>query len=428
MGLKIAYCVSHFPYQSETYLLTQLKELLEAGHDVTIFSIGQFDSYPKHAVLDQYKLLDRTIYRPDIPKSRLKRVVRAAGLLFKNLRQAKYLIRTLNIRRFGHYALSLQFFYDAIPYLREKEFDIVHCQFGPNGIKALNFREIGLLSGQLITSFHGFDINDKDFLSWPTHYSRKGLYKELSQACQIFTVSSNFSKETAIGLGIPEPKIEVLPVGLDTDKFKREQPYPATNNSKPFILTVARLVPFKGVEYGIKAVAALVNDFPGLVYHVVGEGDKRAKLEQLIDSLQLQNNVVLHGATTQEEVIRCYEMADVFILTGYEAIDGEVETQGLVLQEAQSMEVPVITTDTGGTPEGVIDGNTGYIIPQKDLPALIDKLSYLLANPNERLKLGKAGRAYVVEHFDAKVQHRRLMELYKRLLSQDSSDANNILP
>ncbi|MHA6246729.1 glycosyltransferase [Pontibacter sp. CAU 1760] len=417
MALKIAYCVSHFPYQSETYLLTQLKELLDAGHNVTIFSTGRFESYPKHAILDQYQLLDRTIYRPVIPKSRLKRVVRAAKFLLENLRQAKYLIRTLNIRRYGRYALSLQFFYDAIPYLKIKEFDIVHCQFGPNGIKALNFREIGLLSGELITSFHGFDINDKDFLSWPTHYSRKGLYIELNQACQIFTVSSDFSKKTAMGLGIPESKIEVLPVGLDTGKFKRNKPYPATNPSKPFILTVARLVPFKGIEYGIKAVAALVKDFPDLVYHVVGEGDKRVELEQLVDSLQLQHHVVLRGAATQEEVIRCYQMADVFILTGYEAMDGEVETQGLVLQEAQSMEIPVITTDAGGTPEGVRDGETGYIIPQRDLTALTDKLSYLLARPDERLRLGKAGRAYVVEHFDARVQHRRLMKLYERLLS-----------
>jgi len=421
MKLRIAYCVSHFPYQSETYLLNQLKELLEDGHDVTIFSIGRFKEYPKHAILEQYKLLERTIYRPLIPKGRFKRVLVALTLLLKNVSDAHYLIQTLNPFKYGMYALSLQFFYDTVPFLQKKEFDIVHCQFGPNGIKALNFQELGLLTGKLITSFHGFDINEKAFLSWPVHYSRKGLYKDLNKACSLFTVSSFFSKQTAVNLGISPGKIEVLPVGLDTDKFKRH-PQPSTSDisNKFIVLTVARLVEFKGIKYGVKAVSCIQKEFPNIEYHILGEGEKREELEVLISSLNLTEHVFLHGATTQEKAIQYYQMAHTFILTGYEAADGEVETQGLVVQEAQSMELPVIVTNAGGTPEGMLDGETGFVVPQKDTTAIAEKLRFLILNPEAGRQMGKAGRAFTVKKFDAKVQHRKLMLLYFSLLNASS--------
>lgn len=420
MKLKIAYCVSHFPYQSETYLLNQLKELLEDGHDVTIFSIGKFDDYPRHAIIKKYKLFERTVYRPSIPKSRFKRFTTAFKLLLQNMSDAKHLIQSLNFIKYGKYAANLQFFYDTIPFLHKKEFDVVHCQFGPNGIKALNFREIGLLKGALITSFHGFDLNEKEFLSWPVHYSRKGLYKDLNKACSLFTVSSHFSKQTAVNLGISEDKIEVLPVGLDTNKFRRHDQFTPTRATKFVILTVARLVEVKGIEYGIKAIGRLYKEFPAIEYYIIGEGEKREELEELIESLNLESCVFLHGATTQEKVLEYYQMAHVCILTGHEATGGEVETQGLVVQEAQSMELPVIVTDAGGTPEGLLDGITGFIVPQKDVSAIAEKISSLLHTPETRQRMGKAGREFVVNNFDSKILHQRLMLLYKRLLSANN--------
>ncbi len=360
-------------------------------------------------------MLSLTHERPFIPRNKLLRFLKAFGLLMANLRDARYLLRTLNIRRYGKYAANLQFFYDTIPYLREREFDIVHCQFGPNGIKALNFREIGLLKGRLITSFHGFDINEKAFLSWPSHYSRKGLYRDLSKECEIFTVSSIFSKQTVVNLGIPAQKIEVLPVGLDTKKFIRDQ-NTIVPTAPPIVLTVSRLVPFKGLEYSMLTIKNLIPDFPSLKYHILGEGEERPTLEKLIRELGLEKNVFLHGAATQEQVLAFYNRAQVFLLSSIEAEDGEVETQGLVVQEAQSMELPVVVSNAGGTPEGLIDGKTGFVVPQKDVHGMTVKLRTLLQNPTLRDAMGKAGRAFVVERYDNKVQHQKLMQLYQALL------------
>jgi colanic acid/amylovoran biosynthesis glycosyltransferase len=415
MKLKIAYCVGHFPYQSETYLLNQLKELLDEGHEVTIFSWGKTDVMPMHALLMEYDLLSKTIERPHIPKNLLKRVLKATYLLLQHLPNCFPLLKTLNFSKYGKYAANLQFFYDAVPFLGKGRFDIVHCQFGPNGIKAVNFREIGLLRGRLITSFHGFDVNDKDFLSWPTHYSRKGLYRDLIPQCDAFTVSSAFTRRTVEALGIPSNKITVLPVGLDTDKFRKQEML--SNTTRPTIVTVARLIAAKGLTYSIAAIKILQDKYPDIQYNIVGEGALREQLQEQVRSLQLQGHVFLLGAATQEQVLDFYDDAQVFVLAGIVAEDGEVETQGLAVQEAQSMELPVVVSDAGGLPEGVIDGVTGFVVPQGNAQAIAAKLDILLSNAGLRSKMGQAGREFVVENFDNKVQHRKLMQLYRKVMS-----------
>ncbi|MCX2738618.1 glycosyltransferase [Pontibacter anaerobius] len=414
MKLKIAYCVGHFPYQSETYLLNQLKELIDEGHDVTIFSWGKSDIAPKHALLNEYDMLSKTIERPHIPRNIFKRSIKAVYLLLAHLPYSLPLLKTLNFFKYGKYAANLQFFYDAIPFIGKSTFDIVHCQFGPNGIKAINYREIGLLKGKLITSFHGFDVNDKDFLSWPTHFSRKGLYKDLIPICEAFTVSSQFTKRTVEALGIPSSKIVILPVGLDTSKFRKQR---YTANAKSVIVTVSRLIAAKGLKYSISAIKILQSKYPDIKYYIVGEGVLRKQLEKQINTLQLQDHIFLVGAATQEQVIGFYDKAQVFVLSGIVADDGEVETQGLVVQEAQSMELPVVISNAGGLPEGMVEGVTGFVVPQKDPQAIADKVDVLLSNSDLREKMGHAGRQYVITNFDNKVQHKKLMQLYREVIS-----------
>ncbi|GAB3533476.1 hypothetical protein GCM10027443_18950 [Pontibacter brevis] len=413
MKLKIAYSISFFPALTETYLLNQLASLFEDGHDVTIFSIGKPpEDYVEHAIIAQYNMYSKVVYRPHIPRNRFKRILKALYLLFRNYPDVKHLLPTLNFFRYGMYAFNLQFFYDSIPFLKQKQFDVVHCHFGPNAIKALNFREIGLLQGKLITSFHGYDVNHQEYLSWKTHASRKGLYRDLIKECKVFTVNSLYTKQKALKLGIPDSAIVYLPVGLDTGKFKPSHEHAKKFLSNPVILTVARLTEFKGIEYSIRAVATLVPLYPDLEYHVLGEGELRSDVEQVIDSLKLRKHVFLHGACTQEKVLEYYNKAHVFVLAGIQAQNGEIEAQGLVVQEAQSMELPLVVTDAGGIPEGMLPRVSGFVAPQRDAGAIADKIRLLLENPDLRRSFGMAGRAYVVENFDNKVLHQKLIALY----------------
>ncbi|MFD2246070.1 glycosyltransferase [Pontibacter ruber] len=413
--LKIAYCLSFFPALSETWLFNQLADLMDDGHEVTIFSIGQPEDYTRHHIIEKYDMLFKTVYRPHIPRSKVLRVLKAAYLVGKNIENAIPLLKTLNVFKYGMYALNLQFFYDAVPFLKKKDFDIVHCHFGPNGIKAVNFREVGLLRGKLITSFHGYDVNKQDYLDWPSHYGRKGLYKDLINVCDLFTVNSNYIGRKAELLSIPPEKIALLPEGLHTDNFVKDEQI-RQSCSRRIVLTVARLTEFKGIKYSIQAVANLIGEYPDLEYHILGDGEQHEEMKELVAALNLQDQVYLHGASTQEKVREYFNLAQVFVLSGVVAADGEVEAQGLVIQEAQSMELPVITSDAGGAPEGLIDGETGFVLPAGDVAALTEKLRLLLNDPELRETMGKAGRAYVQQHFDQRILHQRLLELYFHVL------------
>ncbi|MBC5993053.1 glycosyltransferase [Pontibacter cellulosilyticus] len=415
MKLRIAYSISFFPALSETYLLNQLAPLFEEGHDVTIFSTGQPENWTRHAVIEKYNMLSKTVYRPHIPKSKVRRLAKALKLLLANYRHAKHLLQTLNFIKYGRYALNLDFFYDTVPFLGHKQFDVVHCHFGPNAIKALNLRELGLLQGELITSFHGYDVNHREFLSRQSHASRKGLYKDLAKECRLFTVNSHYTKQKAINLGIPEANIAYLPVGLNTKKFSPDNNR-GSKHHIPTILTVARLTEFKGLKYSIVSVSQLLPTYPDIRYHILGEGEQRQELEQLIKELKLTQHVFLHGAATQEQVLEHYNNVDVFVLAGIKAVNGEIEAQGLVVQEAQSMALPLVVTDAGGIPEGMLPGKSGFVVEQKNAAAIADKIDFLLKHPETCRQMGKAGRAYVQQNFDNHVLHQKLMTLYYSLL------------
>ena len=136
------------------------------------------------------------------------------------------------------------------------------------------------------------------------------------------------------------------------------------------IITVARLVEKKGLEYSIKAVAKVFKSYPNIEYYLVGDGELRPKLLQLIKFLGLGEKVKLLGWMDEEEVRRLYQDTHIFILSSVTASDGDMEGQGLVLQEAQAMGLPVLSTLHNGIPDGVLDGKSGFLVPEKDVDAL----------------------------------------------------------
>lgn len=83
-------------------------------------------------------------------------------------------------------------------------------------------------------------------------------------------------------------------------------------------------------------------------------------------------------------MLEYYNKAHVFVLAGIQAQNGEIEAQGLVVQEAQSMELPLVVTDAGGIPEGMLPGVSGFVVPQKDPMAIAEKVRFLLENPDVR--------------------------------------------
>jgi colanic acid/amylovoran biosynthesis glycosyltransferase len=181
------------------------------------------------------------------------------------------------------------------------------------------------------------------------------------------------------------------------------------------ILTVARLVEKKGLEYGIRAVARLKAAHSSVRYRIAGDGELRPRLQSLIRELDLESEVTLLGSRTMAQVAELYRSSHLFLLPSVTAGDGDMEGQGLVLQEAQAAGLPVVSTRHNGIPEGVRDGETGFLVPERDPAALAERLSYLVEHPEVWPAMGRAGRALVEAEFDIEILNDRLVDIYHSL-------------
>ncbi len=405
--MKIAFLVSSFPTLSETFILNQITGLIDRGHDVDIFADHPQQISKIHPDVSKYDLLSRTNYR-NMPTSKLKRIIHGIKLISLYIRKNPNIVfRCLNILKYGKLALSLQLLFALPLFLDKGEYDIIHCHFGPNGTLGVILREIGLLQGKIITSFHGYDVNV---------ISEPDMYKHLFQEGDLFTTNTLFTKKRVIELGGPEEKINILPVGLPLEKFPfQERKF---NGKDINILTVARLVEKKGLEYSIKAVSKLIKAHPNLNIHyrIVGYGPLKQSLLTLVTKLGVETQVKLLGAREQHEIRRLFQQSEIFVLSSVTAKNGDREGQALVLQEAQAMGLPVVSTLHNGIPEGVLNNESGFLVPERDVDALAERLDFLVRHSNSWPKMGRAGRDFVEKHYDINKLNCELVRIYEKLV------------
>lgn len=408
--MEIAFILNSFPRLSETFILSQITGLLDLGHDVDIFAELNPKEEKVHKDVETYHLMERVSYF-NTPSNRLKRIFQTLYLIIVNCHKAPLtLLRSLNIIKYGKQALSLRIFYILLPFIRKGgSYDIIHCHFGPNGNIGIILKELGI-KGKIITSFHGYDI------SMLLNTEGSAIYRTLFNRGDLFTANSNNTKERLISIGCAKHKIVKLPMGLDIQRFNYK-PRGLTLKEKVKIGTAARLVEKKGLEYAIKAIAKVAQQYPDIEYKIAGDGPLRRYLELLILDLGLTDKIQLLGWLDSGEVIKFMDELHIFILSSVTAKDGDQEGQGVVLQEAQAMGLPVLTTLHDGLPEGVIDGKSGFIVPERDIDALAQKLEYLIEHPERWSEMGRFGRKFVEEKYDIKRLNRQLVDIYKKSLA-----------
>ncbi len=409
--MRIAFIVDMFPALSETFVLNQITGLLDLGHSVEIFALAQDREAKQHADVLKYDLSSRTHYS-DMPRNKVFRALKALGYLLTNWGTFPKLINSLNGCRYGRVALSFNLFYRALSFLRHAEFDIIHCHFGHNGTVGAHLKDAGIVRGKLIVSFHGFDVN--------LHSIRHkcDIYRALFNQAQVCTVETDYTASRLQSLGCPKQLIRKHPVGLDVANHQFQEKV-LRPGQRIEILSIARFVEKKGLEYSIRAVAKVRQRHPNLRYRIAGDGPLRDSLLAIIDGLQAHDIIELLGPVTQLEVLQLYRDSHIFILPSVTAASGDQEGQGLVLQEAQASGLPVLSTLHNGIPEGVLDRKSGFLVPERDVDALVDKLSFLLEHPDVWAKIGRAGRTFVETQFDICKLNQQLVALYESLIGSE---------
>ncbi|MEJ5347723.1 MAG: glycosyltransferase [Desulfosoma sp.] len=300
---------------------------------------------------------------------------------------------------------------DILDWCRSVRPVLIHAHFGPDGSLAMPLAE--RLKVPLIVSYHGSDATVKDEYSWGSSVGHR-LYrlrrKKLVRTAQAFVTPSRFVKAMAVRRqGIPEHKIEVIPHGIDLNRFR-----PDASPKPGRILFVGRLVEQKGLHHLIEAAARIRDSFPQLHLRIVGDGPDRSIFETLARN-KLGAACTFLGALSHDAVRHEMQKAYVFCMPTLRMPNGEAESFGMVYVEAQACGVPVVGYAVGGVPEVVLHGETGFLAPEHDASALTSYLKTLMENDDLRNAMGRAGRAWVEGRFDRRVQNTVLENLYRRV-------------
>ena len=190
--------------------------------------------------------------------------------------------------------------------------------------------------------------------------------------------------------------------------------------------TTGRLVEKKGIEYAIRAVAQVAQQYPNLTYSIIGDGPLRDRLKALIHELKAESYIHLLGWKNEAEIIQILDQCHLFMAPSVTAKDGNQDAPINVLKEAMAMGLPVISTRHGGIPELVEDGVSGYLVPERDVDALVEKLNSLLAHPEHWGAMGQAGRSFVERYYDLHYLNDLLVRRYEALLGNSVALEENL--
>lgn len=393
--MKIAFVVERFPSLSETFVQSQIAWMLEAGHDVRIFAARRSADAMVHPDVERLRLVERTRYARSFRGGHHRRQLQLGTWLLRQVAMGR--VPATEVLR-GYERSGMR----ALPvwtYPRgDAEFDAIVAHFGPNGVHASEMRRAGVLRGPLVTVFHGYDMNPQ------VAQVRRG-YERLFQEGDLFLPVSQYFQSRLIEWGAPPERTLVHHMGVDPDRFQLSNR--SMDDGVLRLLSVARLVPKKGLEYGIRAAALLGSR---VRYTIVGDGPERGRLQSLIDELGSET-IQLAGWKTQDEVAALLHESQALLAPSITTDSGEEEGIPVALMEAMATGMPVISTRHSGIPELVDDGISGDLVEERTVDQLATSMQRFLDRPGRVAEMGRAGRKTIESRFNNNVLHPRLLEI-----------------
>ncbi|MCE9590105.1 MAG: glycosyltransferase family 4 protein [Planctomycetes bacterium] len=277
---------------------------------------------------------------------------------------------------------------------------IAHCgRAMPEALAALTARRL-MLGPRMLCWAHGEEITT-------ARVSREYTFvmTRVYRACAGIIANSEHTAAMVKAYGVPDGRVHVVHPGVDTDLFN-----PGIDGSelrrkyvppgRLMVLTVGRFPPRKGHDTTLRALAKLRDHSPVLHYVIAGdgEGDERARLERLVDELNLRDRVTFAGMVRGADLPRFYAACDLFVMPNRRE-GSDVEGFGIVFLEAAACGKPTIGGRSGGVPEAVGENETGLLVGGTDADELATAIAQLAGDEGLRRRMGEAGRKRVVERF-----------------------------
>ena len=292
--------------------------------------------------------------------------------------------------------------------LTNKKAELIHAHYGIEGVYALSLKE--KLNLPLITSIYGHDITrlPKFTIEHPSWFIYWLNFNNLKNKCDLFLSYSLFFTSKLEALGVNRNKIKTHYIGIKVRNYDCKPDY-----SSKAITTAGRLVEKKGTEYLIKAFSLTLKKYPAAKLVIIGDGYLKNRLIKLTNELKISTNVFFVGWKNRDDVIKTMIGSSIFAMPSVTASDGDSEGVPSVIKEAMSLGLPIIGTYHAGIPEAVINGENGFLVPERDTNALAEKIDTLFSNPHLCETFGNRGKEIVSEKFNLDTQILKLENIYK---------------
>lgn len=411
--MRIAVVAGQFPVISETFVLNQITGLIDRGHDVEILANDPGISSKMHPDVEKYGLLARTYYwgGGGVRKRTAARHIAKAVLGAKPAEALRLVKKSFGASKEMGDPWSARLVQQALLASSRAPYDVILCHFGTIGRQVQALRDMGALQGRLATVFHGYDMS--------VFVRERGMdvYQRLLERGELALPISEHWQDLLLEMGADKDRVIVHRMGIDCAKFSFKERVLDENDPQQSVrlVTIARLVEKKGVEYVIRAVARLVARYPQIQYEIVGNGPLEASLKALVVELGVQRNVRFLGWMEQAEIIKVLEQQHILVIPSVTAANGDKEGLPVVIMEGMAMGLPVVSTYHSGIPELVVDGVTGYLVEERNVEQLMDRLEALVSAPEKWAEMGCAGRKAVEENFDIERLNDRLEVLLQEL-------------
>ena len=305
-------------------------------------------------------------------------------------------------------------------HLRRERHDLLHAHWvAPNGLVALwpGVHRQGTL---IAAGLHGSDV----FLAEKA-VARPAIRRALAR-CGLLTGCSPELVERVQRIGYQGKPSRVIPYGVDTDMFRPAAELQGERDEETWrerlgipgdatvLLGVGRLATKKGFHVLIDVLPRLLSDFSDLHAIIAGDGDQMAGFRGAINGWRPDHagRVHLPGAVAHDDLPGLYRCADLFVLPAVHDPQGNVDGLPNVILEALASGLPVVATTVSGIPLAVESGAQGILVPEQDRPALRKTIAGLLANPEERRRMGARARGRAVAHLTWDIVAGRYRQAY----------------
>lgn len=278
--------------------------------------------------------------------------------------------------------------------------DAVLAEYGTTGVSTMDAcRQLGI---PLVVHFHGYDASVHAVLE-----ENADTYPVMFREAAAIIAVSRAMERKLISLGAPPEKVHYNSYGINCDSFRGADP----SSSPPVFLAVARFVEKKAPQLTLKAFASVHRSVPEARLRMIGDGPLLDECRELAGKLKVEDVVTFLGAQSPAVVQEEMASARCFVQHSIEAANGDCEGTPLGILEAGASGLPIVSTRHAGIADVIVEGETGFLVDERDVKGMAEKMLRMAQEPELAQNLGQAARLRIESHFSEKRSDRRLWEI-----------------